>query len=225
MNFCSFGGESWATNVVTGTVPAYGSGSTTTSGMYYTSSAVVTDSKVFIGSSFNEFGYYVHEVAGDGTLTTIVDNFIPTGEKCGLPGNVQLAAGPDGQLYLLGAVWTANVMQIYSVDQSAKTLKAYGAGIPVSIGANGAVSEGCAFGVNPVTGLTVAAYGKKNEAPVIACLDDNLQWSNFAVELPVATDVAFQVAFDKAGNGYVAFLTAEGIALFKVGLEADILPE
>lgn len=225
INFCNFGGESWATNVVTGTVPAYGSGSTASSGMYYTSSAVVTDSKVFIGSSFNEFGYYVHEVAGDGTLTTIVNDYVPAGEKCGLPGNVQLAAGPDGQLYLLGAVWTANVMQIYSVDQSAKTLKAYGAGIPVEISSNGSVTEGCAFGINPVTGLTVAAYGKKNAAPVIACLDDNLQWSNFAVELPVATDTVFQVAFDKAGNGYIAFLTAEGITLFKVGLEADILPE
>ena len=179
----------------------------------------------FIGSSFNEFGYYVHEVAGDGTLTTIVDNYIPTGEKCGLPGNVQLAAGVDGQLYLLGAVWTANVMQIYSVDQSAKILKAYGAGIPVEISTGGAVSEGCAFGVNPVTGLTVAAYGKKNEAPVIAYLDESLQWSNFAGEFPAAKDVAFQVAYDKTGNGYIAFQTAEGITLLKVGLEADILPE
>ena len=225
MNFCSFGGESWATNVVTGTVPAYGSGSTASSGMYYTSSAVVTDSKVFIGSSFNEFGYYVHEVAGDGTLTTIVDNYIPDGQQCGLPNNVQLAAGVNGQLYFMGAVWKAKVMQIYSVDQSAKTLKAYGAGIPVEISDGGSVTEGCAFGVNPVTGLTVAAYGKKKNAPVIAYLDESLQWSNFAGEFPVATDTAFQVAFDKAGNGYIAFQTAEGITLFKVGLEADILPE
>lgn len=225
INFCNFGGESWATNVVTGTVPAYGSGSTASSGMYYTSSAVVTDSKVFIGSSFNEFGYYVHEVAGDGTLTTIVNDYVPAEQQCGLPNNVQLAAGVNGQLYFMGAIWKAKVMQIYSVDQSAKTLKAYGAGIPVEISDGGSVTEGCAFGINPVTGLTVAAYGKKNAAPVIACLDDNLQWSNFAVELPVATDTAFQVAFDKAGNGYIAFLTAEGITLFKVGLEADILPE
>lgn len=138
---------------------------------------------------------------------------------------MQLAAGLDGQLYFLGASWEANVMQIFSVDQTAKTLKAYGAGIPVTISSGGGVSEGCAFGINPVTGLTIAAYGKKNEAPVIAYLDESLQWSNFAGEFPVSTDTVFQVAFDKAGNGYVAFLTEQGITLLKVGLEADILPE
>jgi hypothetical protein len=31
--------------------------------------------------------------------------------------------------------------------------------------------------------------------------------------------------FDKEGTGYIAYQTSEGIALFKVGLEEDVLPE
>lgn len=225
MNYTFFGGTDWTSMTMSNGIPGYGSGSTASSGMYYTSSAVVTDSKVFIGSSFNEFGYYVHEVGADGSLTTIVDNFIPESQQCGLPGNAQLVAGVDGALYFLGAVWNANVLQLYSVDQNAKTLKAYGAPIPVTITSNGSVSEGCAVAINPVTGMVINIHGLKNTAPVIACLDESLQWSNFAGEWAVPSTTTMAAAFDKDGKGYIAYQTTDGIVLYGVGLEADVLPE
>ena len=226
MNLSTFGGDSWTSSTVSGPVPAYGSGSTASSGMYYTSSAAITDSKVFIGSSFNEFGYYVHEVNADGSLTTIVDNYLPDGAPYGLPTNLQLKAGKDGVLYLFAAVAAGDgSLQVFSVDQNAKTLKKYGAGIPITIGSNGSISAGAAFGINPVTGLTVAVCGLKNEVPSFVYLDDSLQWSNFAFLAPVATATTFEVVFDKEGTGYIAYQTSEGIALFKVGLEEDVLPE
>ena len=226
MNLSTFGGDSWASSTVSGPVPAYGSGSTASSGMYYTSSAAVTDSKVYIGSSFNEFGYYVHEVNADGSLTTIVNNFLPDGAPYGLPSNLQLKTGKDGGLYLFAAVAAGDgSMQVFSVDQNAKTLKTYGAGIPITIGSSGSISVGGAFGINPVSGLTVAVYGLKNEVPAFIYLDDSLQWSSFTVDAPAASATTFEVLFDKDGNGYVAYQTSEGIVLFKVALEADVLPE
>lgn len=161
----------------------------------------------------------------DGSLTTIVDNFIPESQQCGLPGNAQLVAGVDGALYFLGAVWNANVLQLYSVDQNAKTLKAYGAPIPVTITSSGSVSEGCAVAINPVTGMVVNIHGQKNTAPVIACLDESLQWSNFAGEWAVPSTTTMAAAFDKDGKGYIAYQTTDGIVLYGVGLEADVLPE
>ena len=226
MNLSTFGGDSWASSTVSGPVPAYGSGSTASSGMYYTSYAAITDSKVFIGSSFNEFGYYVHEVNADGSLTTIVDNYLPEGAPYGLPSNLQLKTGKDGVLYLFAPVAAGDgSLQIFSVDQNAKTLKTYGAGIPITIGSNGSISVGAAFGINPVTGLTVAVYGLKNEVPSFVYLDDSLQWSQFGFLAPTATATTFEVVFDKEGTGYIAYQSSEGIELFKVGLEADVLPE
>ena len=226
MNVSTFGGDSWSSSTVSGAVPAYGSGATSSSGMYYTSSVALTDSKAYIASSLNQFGYYVHEVNADASLTTIVDNYLPEGAPYGLPTNLQLKAGVDGALYLLAPVAAGDgSMQIYSVDLSAKTLKTYGAGIPITIGSSGSINTGCAFGINPVSGLTIAVIGDKNAAPAFKYLDDNLQWSDFTVEAPLASSATFEIVFGKDGTGYVAYPSADGIELFKVGLEADVLPE
>lgn len=225
MNVSTFGGESWASNVITA-VPAYGSGSTASSGMYYTSSVAMAGDKVFMGSSLNEFGYFVHEVNGDGSLTSIVYDFLPEGAPHGLPGSLQLKAGADGALFLMAAVRVGDgTMQIFSVDQSAKTLKAYGAGIPITISSSGSITEDFGFAVNPTNGLVVAIHDGEGNIPVFSYLDDSLQWSNFAVDSPAAASSLYFVEFDKDGNGYIAYQSANGIELYSVGLEADILPE
>ena len=225
MAFSTFGGESWAASAVTGTVPAYGSGSTASSGMYYGSSAVVGSDKVFIASSFNEFGYYVHEVNADGTLTTIVDNFLPADAPHGLPSNLQLKGGPDGSLYMLAAVRSGDgSMQVFSVDKDAKTLKAYGPGLPVAIASNGGISADFGFAVNPVDGLVIIAFDD-SENFTFGYLDDNLQWAWFN-ETPVDAASAYFVEFDKNGIGYIAYFdSAKNIVLYKVALEEDIIPE
>lgn len=227
MMFSTFGGDAWSESAITGTIPGYGSGSTASSGMYYGSSAVIGDEKVFIASSFNEFGYYVHEVNADGTLTTIVDNFIPEGAPHGLPGNLQLKGGPDGSLYMLGAVRVddGGTMQVFSVDKAANTLKPYGPGIPVTISSNGGISANFGFGVNPVNGMVIVVY-RQSENFDVYYLDENLQWAYLG---PISDAKAeINIAFDKDGVGYISMLTDGDIAairLHKVALEEDIIPE
>lgn len=226
MNLNSFNGESWSESVVTGTVPAYGSGSTASSGMYYTSDMVAVGSKRYIGSAFNEFGYYVHEVGADGSISTIVDNYVPSGEKCGLPGNVSIAADKDGNLYFFGAVWTGAIMQIYKVDMAAKTLNAYASGIPVAISSSGGVSTKAEFGIYPDTNLIIAVYDDADSIPQFIYLNESVQWNKFEVADAVAAKTDYKIVFDGKGKGYISYISKDGsIELYGVGLEADILPE
>lgn len=222
INFAGFNGESWAESVVTGTVPAYGSGSTASSGMYYGSSVAVVNGKAYLGSSFNEFGYYVHEVNADGTLNTIVNNFIPANEQCGLPGTFALKADSKGTLYFWGAVWKAGVMQLWKVADG--TFTAYGDGIPVKISSSGSVSNKSTFGVG-VSDLFVSVVENDDKVPEFKYLNDQYQWVKFNMEAPAATKSAFSMAADKDGNLFVAYISADGIELYKIGLEADIIPE
>lgn len=224
MGFSSFGGDSWASNAVTGVIPAYGSGATASSGMYYGSASAIVGNQVFIVSSLNEFGYYVHEVNSDGSLTTIVEDFHPAEAPHGLPGNLQMKAGPDGQLFILAAVRSGdNSMQVFTLDKEAGTLKTYGAGLPITVSANGGISEDYGFGVNPVDGLVVMAWDD-SESTSISYLDDNLQWVGFTGIFDDATSPFF-VDFTKEGTGYIAYQGSENIVLYKVALEEDIIPE
>ena len=224
MGISVFDGDSWASNGFSGVIPAYGSGSTATSGMYYGSSAALSGDKVFMVSSFNEFGYYVHEVNADGSLSVIVDNYLPEDAPHGLPANLQMRSGADGALYILAAVRVGEgSMQIFTVDQSEKTLKAYGAGYPVTISANGGISTDFGFAVNPLDGFVMMAVDD-TDATSILYLDDNLQWATLQGGLPVGKS-AIAVNFDALGNGYVAYQSGDAIQLFKVALEEDILPE
>lgn len=119
-------------------------------------------------------------------------------------------------------------MQVYTVDQNAGTLKPYGAGSSaISIVSTGA-EEDYGMAVNPIDGLVVSVYDteKGKGAPVFAYLDDNLQWNTFEVDNPALSTSAFYMQFDKTGeNCYVAYMAADGINLYRIGLEADILPE
>ena len=117
-------------------------------------------------------------------------------------------------------------MQLFTVDQDAKTLKPYGAGIPVEISATGGISEGFAVGISPVDGTVISAQKVKSDLkPVIAYLDESLQWSSFPIETETASGTTVQIAYDKDGKAYVSYMTEKGIQLYSVGLEADILPE
>ena len=84
MNFASSAGSDWTSTIISGSIPAYGANGGN-DGMYYTSAAVVSGGKVYIVSSFNEYGYYVHEVNADGSLTAIVQDYKPGTSEMGLP--------------------------------------------------------------------------------------------------------------------------------------------
>ena len=223
MNYAYWNGTDWNSTTESKDVPEYVSG---TDKAFYASSYAIVGDKVFVATAFNQCGYHVHEVGTDGSLTPIVVNYIPEGSQHGLPAFIQLVAGKDDVLYFYGADRGAGAMQIYSVDQNDKKLKTYGAGIPVEISSSGGISIGSAIGINPVDGLTIAAYGvKKDTKPSIVYLDDSFQWTPFTVDPATSSDTTIQVAYSKDGKGYIAYETADGIVLYSVGLEADILPE
>lgn len=225
--FAQYNGSDWSTNKVSGPVPVYGVGASSSAGMYYTSSAVVTDSKVYIASSFNQYGYYVHEVAADGTLSAIVENYLPAGAEHGLPANVMLLIGGDGQLYMFGADRPAGTMQLFTVDASAKTLLPYGAGIPVTISSSGGINQDASVGINPVDGQIIAAYDNAEGNPEFLLLDveGGYQWSKLAVDAAPAAKSAYGIVFDSKGNGFVAYVSDGVVEVFRVGLEPDELPE
>lgn len=223
MNYAYWNGTDWNSTTESKDVPEYVSG---TDKAFYASSYAIVGDKVFVATAFNQCGYHVHEVGTDGSLTPVVVNYIPEGSQHGLPAFIQLVAGKDDVLYFYGADRGAGAMQIYSVDQNDKKLKTYGAGIPVEISSSGGISIGSAIGINPVDGLTIAAYGvKKDTKPSIVYLDDSFQWTPFTVDPATSSDTTIQVAYSKDGKGYIAYETADGIVLYSVGLEADILPE
>ena len=223
MNYAYWNGSAWTSTIESNNVPEYVSG---TEKAFYSSTNAIVNDKLFVATAFNQCGYYIHEVGADGSLTPVVVDFKPGTSLHGLPFCIQLIAGKDGSLFFFGADRGANAMQLFTVDQDAKTLKPYGAGIPVEIGATGEISEGFAVGISPVDGTVISAQKVKTDLkPVIAYLDDSLQWSNFPIETETASGTTVQIAYDKDGKAYVSYMTEKGIQLYSVGLEADILPE
>ena len=219
MNVSTFDGYSWSSSTVSGVIPAYGSGISSSSGMYFTSYAALTGEKAYIASSLNQFGYYVHEVNADGNLTTIVDNHLPNGAPYGLPSNLQLKTDSNGSLYLFAAnAGGDGSMQIYKVDTDGMTLKAHGDGIPIEIGSTGAIIADCAFGISPTNGLIVAIIGNPSTTPAFKFLDGNLHWNDFDVDSSIAPSPGefFSIEFDKDGKGYIAFRSANKIELYGV---------
>ncbi|MBO6168724.1 MAG: hypothetical protein J6O51_02005 [Bacteroidales bacterium] len=223
MSFSQFSGDSWTSTLITGVIPALGSDNS--NGMYYGSSAAVLNGKLYIASSFNQHGYYIHEVGADGSLTTIVENFVPGNSPHGLPSNLKLAS--NGELYLLAADRGASVMQLYTVDIAGKTLTAFGNGIPVTISAKGDVDEHVSFSVSPADLLVVSVYDTADGIPEFAYMtpDTGYQWAKFTVDAPVAAKSAYTALFDKDGKCYVAYQSADAIELYSIGLEADVIPE
>ena len=119
-------------------------------------------------------------------------------------------------------------MQVYTVDQNAGTLRPYGAGSPAITVTTSGAEEDYGMAVNPIDGLVVSVYDTEigKGAPVFAYLDDNMQWNSFEVENPALSKSAFYMQFDKTGeNCYVAYMAEDGINLYRIGLEEDILPE
>lgn len=221
MSIAYFAGEAWSTATITGIIPAVDG----TTGMFFGADYTESAGKAYVVTQFNNYGYYVQEVAADGTVTNIVDNFIPEDAPHGLYGNLQIKTGLNDALYVLAAVRAGDgSMQIFSVDQSAGTLKAYGEGIPVAIGSSGGIEQPFSFAINPVDGLTVMAFSNA-DGTFIKYLDDNLQWATLASGMPAVTKKLFYVDFDANGNGYFAYPADGAITLYKVALEEDIIPE
>lgn len=226
MNYTKFNGSEWTESVFPG-VPAYGSKGTS-GGMYYNSAVTNSNGKVYMVSALNEYGFFVHELKGNGDFSLIINDYIPEGEQCGLPGNIGIACDSEGTPYIFEAIWSKSVMQIYKVDVEKKSLNEYATALPIAISSSGGTTHDAAFGINPVSNLVVAVVDGGEDAksaPVFKYLDETMQWNDFDTDFADAAKSAFNVRFTKDGVGYISFSTANGIELFQIALEADILPE
>ena len=207
--------------------------------MYYGGQWASDGTNVYMVSSFNQWGFFVSEFTGNGSYEIIVENYLPDGETCGLPRNVGIACAPDGTPYIFEALWTASKMQVYKVSKDQKTVSEYGPGIPISITSNGSTSNCAVFGINPESGQFICAVeeGESEKVLKFKYLDESLQWNDFDYSFTIGNDSAYikEIALDCAADGitWVAVRIGnnkggdgiEGIHLFSIGLEDDILPE
>ena len=224
MGMVVFNGTEWVESAVSG-VPAYGT-KTTSGGMYYGSVVTKYGSKVYMLSAYNQYGFYVHELTGGNTLTPIVEDYIPSGETYGLPGNFCIACDSKGTPYIFEALAKGTKMQIYKVDASGKTVSEYGPGLAITVSSLGSVTEDAAFGINPVSDMFVAVIDDPDaKVPVFKYLDENLQWQDFTVDFAKEPKSSYIIRYDSKGTGYVAFTTADGLEFFSIDYEDDIIPE
>lgn len=226
----NFNGTSWDQTPFIPGLPKYGEKGGN-DGVFY-SARVATDSKgtVYAVTSNNLYGYYVFNVSN--SWETLVDNYIPDGETYGVPSSLAIKVGPDDAVYVLGAISSKAQYQIYRYNKDAATkLETFAGPVQVTPGSSGAVKETMCFGINPTTGEIVGAYIKESKL-YFAVIDENRQWTEFkeveGVKTPSAGD-SIALAFAPDGTGYIAIVaeveSVSSIELFKIGLEADVLPE
>lgn len=78
------------------------------------------------------------------------------------------------------------------------------------------------------TGLKVATIEDSDHNVYFKYLNSSLQWEDITIsEKPVAiaSNGNFRFVFNADGTGYIAYTSANGIEVYKVALEADVLPE
>lgn len=234
MNVCTYNGENWSEKIPSDT-PKLGENGTDNSGMYYGSVIAYVNGKKYMASAFNEYGFHVCEIAEDDSFRWIVKNYNEEGEKCGLPGNLGLAGDNEGNLYLLEALWSAGVMQLYKVNTEANnSIEKFGAGVPMAFSSSGGTDEMMSFGVNPVNGNIFAIKSSaKKVAPSFSSIDENGQWNEWALFSDKLTGTAFSVLGSDANGGtiFIAYTGVDasgnfqGIELFSYGIEDDVIPE
>lgn len=221
-----FNGTDWVEKPAfgNGVAPKYGEPSGN-AGNYYGSANTTHKGKTYMLSSFNEWGYFIHEVGDDCALKTVVYNYKPGTSKYGVGTNMAISS--DGEnLYVFASDESNTKMQVYKVDFEGKTLTEYGEGLTVSI-SKGAPQESAAFAASS-NGLLVSAIEDSDHNTYFKYLNANLQWENFTMpESPVAISSTgdYHIVFNSEGTGYIAYTSANGIEIYKIALEADVLPE
>ena len=226
----AFDGSEWVEKAAaaSGVAPKYGEGSTSSSGVFYGSSNVVLNGKTYMLAAFNMWGYMLYELGDACALSPVVYNFKPGASQYGLPANLTLST--DGEnLYVFAADVAASKMQVYKVDINSKTMTEYGEGLGITVESNGGITEDATFSASP-SGLLVLAINDSDKNTSLKYLNSNLQWENFPTTEKLAATVSsadYRIAFTSDGTGYVAYTSSEGnkIEVYKIALEADVLPE
>ncbi len=225
-----FSGTEWVEKVAAAAdiAPKYGEGPTSSSGMFYGSCFTAMNGKTYMLASFNMWGYFVYEVGDNGSLTPVVYDYKPGTSEYGTLSNCNIMTDGD-DLFVYASDVSSNKMQIYKVDFTNKTLVEYGEGLSATISSKGVPNETSMASVSP-DGLFVAAVEDSEGNISFKYLNSSLQWEAFSVsEAPLATTSDFHIVFNADGVGYIAYaVKSEGVGnieVYKVALEADVLPE
>ncbi len=229
-----YNGSEWVEKLnasASGIAPAFGEGPTSSAGWFYSSCFTTFNGKIYMLASFNMWGYFVYEVGNGCTLTPVVYDFKPGESEYGVPTNFNIATDGD-DLFVYACDVAAAKMQVYKVNFTDKKLVEYGEGILGNSSSSG-VSEASTFSVSP-TGLVVAAVEDAEHAVTFKYLNSSLQWENFTLTENALNNSAsgeFRIAFNSDGVGYIAYpgetddAKIGNIEVYKIALEADILPE
>lgn len=226
-----FNGSNWVETPASasGIAPKYGEPSGK-AGAFYGSTIAEHNDKTYMLSSFNEWGYMVYEVGIECALTPIVYDYKPGTSAYGVPGDMAISS--DGEnLFVFASDISNKKLQVYKVDFSGKTLTEYGAGLNVDTGNNGA--EVSATFSSSRNGLKVVAIADNDNNTYFKYLNSSLQWEDFTIaEKPAAISPSgdYHIVFNTDGVGYIAYTTTtedkvSKIEVYKVALEADVLPE
>ena len=222
-----FNGTDWVEKPAfgNGIAPKYGEPSGK-AGNFYGSANTTHKGKTYMLSSFNEWGYFIHEVGDDCSLQTVVYDYKPGTSDYGVFVNMTISS--DGEnLFAFVSDKSNTKMQVYKVDFEGKTLTEYGEGLTVTISTNGTPKESAAFAASP-SGLLVSAIEDSDNNTYFKYLNSNLQWENFTMsEAPVKISSTgdYHIVFNSEGTGYIAYTSDKVIEVYKVALEADVLPE
>ncbi len=222
-----FNGSNWVETPASasGIAPKYGEPSGK-AGAFYGSTIAEHNGKTYMLSSFNGWGYMVYEVGRECALTPIVYDYKPGASSYGVPSNMAISS--DGEDLLIFAEDISNSkMQVYKVDFTGKTLKEYGTGLKVTLDRYDSAEESATFSSSP-DGLKVVAIEDSDKNTYFKYLNNNLQWEDFEItEKPAAISATgdYHIVFSADGTGYFAYTSSNGIEVYKVALESDILPE
>lgn len=225
MSMARFDGSSWSTAAVPN-APVYGAQGGS-DGMYYVSATASYGDKLYMVSAYNQYGFYVQELTGNGVVKNIIENYLPDGEQHGLPSNIGIACDKDGVIYILEVLRSKNAMQIFKVNADNSTITPYGAAFPgaLTISSSGSVTEDAAFGISSTSNQVFGVMDSAEKTVKFMTLDESLAWSEIKTDFAAEPKSTYMVKSAADGTVYVAFSTADGIELFSLGLEADILPE
>lgn len=231
----TFNGKDWTlTASPFPSLPKYGyDTANANAGMFYVEKSVMVGSKAYIVVSSNLLGYYVYKVEG-GQISCIVENFKPAGEDYGIPTCLDILADADGKVYVMAGLSKAAKYQLYSLNESNKTLELYGSPIVATAGSSGSIAEALAVAINPVDNVFYAMFEGENDSQILMYLNPQLQWETVktysATDIPANYGGEWQFKFNADGVGYVAYISRNAdkqnkLNLYSVGLEEDILPE
>ena len=224
----SYDGSSWKESTIP-EMPLYGSGSTSTSGAFYGNRVAESGSDCYVLLHQNMFGFHIMKLNDDNSLSPVVMNYIPEGESYALPGNADICADDEGQLYVLEGSHAAGKMQIYKVNPSDKTVAAYGSPIAVSIGSSGSISEDVVFAVNGSDRTIVLIKGADGLANY-SISDENGQFAEYSPLSDSAYKGDIRIEYAGDNNFYASMMAYDAeskhywIELYKIGLETDIIP-